>query len=223
MFGSRSLEQQLFEGIGKRAKATVLTRDGIGGGTYRHSVRVEPQDEQPFSAKIKTRGVTDSYVSAADARGSHQDMERNVLDRLFPGMTAWVLYDPNDHSKITFDIATTFNELFPQRTTAYGGGQVMIPGVHVDVRVLGAGGGAPDPARAQAKLNAIAALRDSGLVNDAVVGAVQAQLEAVLGNSAAAPPPPPAVPAGWHPDPNNAQLQRYWDGTAWTEHTAPLA
>lgn len=27
-------------------------------------------------------------------------------------------------------------------------------------------------------------------------------------------------PAGWYPDPQNASRQRYWDGTAWTEHTA---
>lgn len=32
---------------------------------------------------------------------------------------------------------------------------------------------------------------------------------------------PPSVPAGWYPDPNNAQLQRYWDGTRWTDTTAP--
>jgi hypothetical protein len=38
-----------------------------------------------------------------------------------------------------------------------------------------------------------------------------------------APPPPPSVPAGWYPDPQGAPVQRYWDGGAWTEHTAPLA
>lgn len=27
--------------------------------------------------------------------------------------------------------------------------------------------------------------------------------------------------AGWYPDPENAQQQRYWDGHAWTSHTAP--
>ncbi len=27
-------------------------------------------------------------------------------------------------------------------------------------------------------------------------------------------------PAGWYPDPQDANRQRYWDGTAWTEHTA---
>ena len=26
--------------------------------------------------------------------------------------------------------------------------------------------------------------------------------------------------AGWYPDPNDASQQRYWDGNAWTEHTA---
>jgi Protein of unknown function (DUF2510) len=36
------------------------------------------------------------------------------------------------------------------------------------------------------------------------------------------PPPPPNVPEGWYPDPNNSSVQRYWDGTTWTEHTAPL-
>ena len=29
-----------------------------------------------------------------------------------------------------------------------------------------------------------------------------------------------ATPAGWYPDPNDAAKQRYWDGSAWTEHTA---
>lgn len=35
-----------------------------------------------------------------------------------------------------------------------------------------------------------------------------------------APPPPPSVPAGWYPQ---GDVQRYWDGSQWTEHTAPLA
>jgi hypothetical protein len=43
---------------------------------------------------------------------------------------------------------------------------------------------------------------------------------------APAPPPPPpeqvehVTPAGWYPDPEG-EGQRYWDGTRWTEHTAP--
>ena len=31
------------------------------------------------------------------------------------------------------------------------------------------------------------------------------------------------TPANWYPDPQNPTLQRYWDGSAWTEHTAPAA
>ncbi len=31
---------------------------------------------------------------------------------------------------------------------------------------------------------------------------------------------PSTPPPGWYPDPSGAG-QRYWDGTAWTEHTAP--
>jgi hypothetical protein len=42
------------------------------------------------------------------------------------------------------------------------------------------------------------------------------------GGVTSSPPPPPSVPAGWYPDPRGARLQRYWNGTAWTEHTAPL-
>lgn len=29
-----------------------------------------------------------------------------------------------------------------------------------------------------------------------------------------------ATPAGWYQDPQNPALQRYWDGAAWTQHTA---
>jgi hypothetical protein len=42
------------------------------------------------------------------------------------------------------------------------------------------------------------------------------------GGVTSSPAPPPSVPAGWHPDPRGARLQRYWNGTAWTQHTAPL-
>ncbi|MEU2004679.1 DUF4429 domain-containing protein [Rhodococcus sp. NPDC019627] len=36
------------------------------------------------------------------------------------------------------------------------------------------------------------------------------------------PPPPPVVPADWYPDPDGVQVRRYWDGSKWTEHTAPM-
>ena len=28
-----------------------------------------------------------------------------------------------------------------------------------------------------------------------------------------------AHPAGWYPDPSGGRLQRYWDGSSWTQHT----
>ncbi|MDI9933406.1 DUF2510 domain-containing protein [Rhodococcus sp. IEGM 1354] len=31
----------------------------------------------------------------------------------------------------------------------------------------------------------------------------------------------PTPPPGWHPDPGEPGLIRYWDGTQWTEHTQP--
>lgn len=37
--------------------------------------------------------------------------------------------------------------------------------------------------------------------------------------AASAPAPPPGVPAGWY---RRGDVQEYWDGNAWTGHTAPL-
>lgn len=31
------------------------------------------------------------------------------------------------------------------------------------------------------------------------------------------------APAGWYPDPDQAQTQRYWTGSEWTEQRAPMA
>jgi Protein of unknown function (DUF2510)/Domain of unknown function (DUF4352) len=33
----------------------------------------------------------------------------------------------------------------------------------------------------------------------------------------------PPTPAGWYPDPDGSGGQRYWDGSAWTEHHSPAA
>lgn len=44
-------------------------------------------------------------------------------------------------------------------------------------------------------------------------------LVAVLSEQPVAAVEQPAVPAGWYPLDGE---QRYWDGTGWTEHTAPL-
>lgn len=32
---------------------------------------------------------------------------------------------------------------------------------------------------------------------------------------------PPPTPAGWHSDPNDPTLNRWWNGSQWTEHSAP--
>jgi hypothetical protein len=39
----------------------------------------------------------------------------------------------------------------------------------------------------------------------------------------AAPPVPPGIAPGWYPDPQGLPAQRWWDGTAWSEHSAPFA
>lgn len=33
----------------------------------------------------------------------------------------------------------------------------------------------------------------------------------------------PLPPAGWYPDPTTVDQLRYWDGSVWTDHTAPMA
>ncbi|GAB3599401.1 DUF2510 domain-containing protein [Microbacterium tumbae] len=34
--------------------------------------------------------------------------------------------------------------------------------------------------------------------------------------------PPTSIPAGWYPDPQQPNLQRWWDGNQWTEHLASI-
>jgi hypothetical protein len=34
---------------------------------------------------------------------------------------------------------------------------------------------------------------------------------------------PPGPPAGWYPDPGGAATQRWWDGSAWSDHVQALA
>jgi hypothetical protein len=37
----------------------------------------------------------------------------------------------------------------------------------------------------------------------------------------AAASPPPAPPANWYPDPADPAMLRWWNGSSWTDHTAP--
>ena len=66
-------------------------------------------------------------------------------------------------------------------------------------------------------------LRD--LLTRAVAGAADA--EAALAADAllvkATSPAPAEIPADWYPDPENPDMIRYWDGTAWTQNTMPTA
>jgi hypothetical protein len=43
--------------------------------------------------------------------------------------------------------------------------------------------------------------------------------------AAPSPTPPPVQagpPPGWYNDPHGAAVQRWWDGTTWTDHTQPV-
>lgn len=76
----------------------------------------------------------------------------------------------------------------------------------------------------------------AGAVNEAAAADTEAPLEAapapVMGTAAMPairpaaqpePKPQPAAsgpPADWYPDPKGEKRLRYWDGAAWTEHTA---
>jgi hypothetical protein len=81
---------------------------------------------------------------------------------------------------------------------------------------------APLPARemAEAARATISALMNGAAATGATQPApTPAAAPAPPAASTPPPPPPPGVPADWYPD---GAVQRYWDGTAWTEHTAPL-
>jgi hypothetical protein len=62
-----------------------------------------------------------------------------------------------------------------------------------------------------------------GAGTDAGYGASLASTDAGYGASTAFAPAAGAIPPGWYPDNYDASLQRWWDGTEWTPHTAPAA
>ncbi len=91
---------------------------------------------------------------------------------------------------------------------------------------------APPPARPQAPAAPAAPASPSAPVTPAT-GVVpptpapsppQPQAAPAAPAQAGLPPEPPAAqagpPAGWYPDPQGLARLRYWDGSAWTEHTS---
>ncbi|WP_062465592.1 DUF2510 domain-containing protein [Demequina maris] len=73
-------------------------------------------------------------------------------------------------------------------------------------------------------VNALKARVTQG-INDAL-GSAPAPAPATAPGAVPPPPPPPpapvdAKPADWYPDPKGEARLRYWDGAAWTDHTAP--
>lgn len=61
------------------------------------------------------------------------------------------------------------------------------------------------------------------LLNDGVSGKLKADAQGSAPAPAAAPVAPPAPsqgpPAGWYNDPHGEPVQRWWDGSTWTDHT----
>jgi hypothetical protein len=72
----------------------------------------------------------------------------------------------------------------------------------------------------------------AGLMATGIVNPKRREGEPTGQRPPASPPQPatspgaaavPSVAAGWYPDPKQPGTQRYWDGSTWTEQTAPLA
>jgi hypothetical protein len=177
MLGLESLEQKLREGNGKTARATVLTaKDGVAmqysgihnnnggfGGTditrHHYTLRVEPEGEEPFEAKIVIR---------ADKLGGPA-----MAWRLSPGATAAVLYDPDDHRKVAFDVAAMQaanqgrrHSIVELAAAAAAAEQLSVPPVK----------SVSDPGSEIDQLKELADLRDRGALTDAEFEAEKSKL-----------------------------------------------
>jgi len=176
MLGLESLEQKLREGNGKTARATVLTaKDGVAmqysgihnnnggfGGTditrHHYTLRVEPEGEEPFEAKIVIR---------ADKLGGPA-----TAWRLSPGATAAVLYDPDDHRKVAFDVAAMQaanqgrRHSIVELAAAAAAEQLSVPPVK----------SVSDPGSEIDQLKELADLRDRGALTDAEFEAEKSKL-----------------------------------------------
>jgi Protein of unknown function (DUF2510)/Short C-terminal domain len=192
-------EQELREGKGKSAKATVLKHTkGITWDwetlkdyqrtsathltKHRFTLSVAPEGEQPFEAKIVVRA---NHLGILPAVG------------LRPGKTVWVLYDPDDHSKVAFDNAAMRAELRQQFQSRPGPGRAAAaaprgwypdpsgaPGHRywdgknwsVAQPSVPAATTVPDPGSEIAKLKDLADLRDRGAITQAEFESEKAKL-----------------------------------------------
>jgi hypothetical protein len=195
MFGSRSLEQKLREGNGKSALATVLTYERTFSSftNTRKVNNIGGSMKLHFSLNVEPDGEEPFEAEVVVDPLAIDAVQSTEIGRLRPGKTVGVLYDPTDHSKVVFDSVKV----------AAGYAETL-----------------EEAQRARAQgLNA----KIGGVwVNVGAQAPAASAPEVEVANIAAPPPPPPSVPPGWYPDANNAHLQRYWDGTVWTENTAPL-
>lgn len=175
MLGSGSLEQKLRAGNGRSATATVLSRkDGIqlysgqasegnalGKNITRHHyrLRVEPDGEEPFEAKIVIR---------SDQMGKWSGQ----LPTRAP-----VLYDPHDRSRVAFDFDAMnanqrkLHDEWMQEVQASGrdiSSLLQRPAAYEHE--------APAPGNEIEKLTRLADLRDRGALTDAEFEAEKAKL-----------------------------------------------
>ena len=62
---------------------------------------------------------------------------------------------------------------------------------------------------------------DAAIHNAAAVVALAIVVGVVATSGRRAVPAVAPRPSGWHPDPHDDRLLRFWDGTNWTSHTRP--
>lgn len=55
----------------------------------------------------------------------------------------------------------------------------------------------------------------------AIIGVLGATVSLLIGYVKSNANSRPTTPPGWYPDPQDANLVRYFDGTTWTQQTAP--
>jgi hypothetical protein len=167
--GGLKIARQLREGNAESAKGTVVTNDyRLPRGSrvtnvalrQTYTVRVEPDSEEPFEARI-------AFV--------RNDPHSSAVKKMGTGQTVWVLYDPDDHSKVAFDIERMWAEMHQQGAVVHGG-KLIIGGVPVDPSALVGRVNPPEPGSEIDKLKTLADLRDRGAITEPEFEAEKAKL-----------------------------------------------